>query len=683
MTRTACTCQREGPGTMLPYMRTIGDASFPVSPIGIQRRWRQHTVGLLAKTKKPLYAVKTEALAPPISGWKKFGGAVPLPIIDAAETAEGAAGAACQSLKEEGNALFAAKRYVEAEAKWSRALEFISHLGESDQVAVALFANRAEARLRGEQWELALADANAALSRRPDHDKALLRAAVATRELKRVDEALALVKKCVDAHPRHAEAKQMLRELEESIEEERRSKPGRTQAARTKWANSLKNSGEGALGEAGNALSARDQNNEKGLKAFEGYADKRGEKKPRPPLTELPYHKMGLPQDQIDLMDKFFQEMREKKDKEEAEAKEKDDAYRKVTEEFRLRAQAEDATAELEGPQGATAQPAAEAKAPSPSTRPPPEAKPAQQTHGWGRTLQQRQALERVRLTQSEKNEIDALFGSAAEAEASAIQASASKVRSMSTREEAKAMTERQRRLQEAQATIGGRVGGEGNFAPGPRDNRTARERELDEEEALEARQRKLDALGYLQSMKSFRRGEPHKFEQAAGEVYAWWTLPAGVSGKEVKVQVSKFGGHLKVTARDVAIFDRPLFKQVRGDDVVWSIEDGDLHLTLTKMERNQVWDQLGEEVEILRDEQGEPLEHTIPEPMSSADRIDNFRQMIQGDDGERVSYDDLTKDQRHIVDVIRRYEHARATGDKQALLEAELDMEEMGPLVV
>merc|ERR1712185_879108 len=53
---------------------------------------------------------------------------------------------------------------------------------------------------------------------------------------------------------------------------------------------------------------------------------------------------------------------------------------------------------------------------------------------------------------------------------------------------------------------------------------------------------------------------------------------------------------------------------------------------------------------------------------MTAQDRVAKFRQMVNGDDGDYTSYSDMEPGARHLVDVLRRYEHARATGDRRSL---------------
>merc|ERR1712203_92354 len=125
------------------------------------------------------------------------------------------------------------------------------------------------------------------------------------------------------------------------------------------------------------------------------------------------------------------------------------------------------------------------------------------------------------------------------------------------------------------------------------------------------------------------------------------------------------------------------LFHLVRANDMVWSMDRGELSLTLTKVERNKLWEQFDEVPEPRRDESGAVIPEIVPEALSSRKRMDQFRKMVQGDDGQRTCYDDLDPSSRDLVDAMRRFEHARATGDRDALALAELDLEEFGKLVI
>jgi len=132
-----------------------------------------------------------------------------------------------------------------------------------------------------------------------------------------------------------------------------------------------------------------------------------------------------------------------------------------------------------------------------------------------------------------------------------------------------------------------------------------------------------------------------------------------------------------------VTIFDRKLFKAIRADDLIWSLEDTELHLTITKAERNKMWDQLGEEAAIKKDKQGNVIPETLPESASAADRMNKFRQMVTGDDGEYVSYEDLDPAGRKLVDASRKYEQAMASGDKKKQAESAMELEELGRFVI
>merc|ERR1719343_1996035 len=106
---------------------------------------------------------------PPSTGWMKFGGAFPLPRVEAAISAAQAALVAAEEFKEQGKALFSERRFDDADAIWTRALS-LPDLEEGD-IQSALFSNRAEAKLRQFKWQAALDDANEALARKPNHDK--------------------------------------------------------------------------------------------------------------------------------------------------------------------------------------------------------------------------------------------------------------------------------------------------------------------------------------------------------------------------------------------------------------------------------------------------------------------------------------------------------------------------------
>jgi len=581
---------------------------------------------ILGQDRKPIYAVQDESTTPPSSGWKKFTGEAPIPQVQGMDSLKDAAEAAALAMKQEGNMLFAARSYKEAEAKWSRALSLLDRHGEEGEVQIALYANRAESKLRLSRWEEALADAEAALERKPTHDKAMLRGAVALRGLRRFGEAQAMVQRCLDADPRHAEAKQLLREIDQQVEGERiRMVPVRAKAAREKLR-------DADLSAIPRAFDTKDINNKNGLQAFSGYSDIRsGYDSEQVLVSELPYHKMGLPDQQVELMDNFFTELRAQKKQQAMSQRKEASAYALVKSEYRQRA-LEDRALGKASPKDMpqlpnAASPGADAMETNENVPLPVLMAHPQLSISRGPLMS-----EKSKLSFQDKSEIDELFKP---------------------------------------------------FKAKADDRRTPLEKQLDEEEAEEQAEAARLALEDLQKLKTARNGEPTRFEQAAGELYCWWALPAGITGKEVKVQGLNSGQRLIVQVRDVVIFDRPLFHHIRGDDIVWSVDAGELSLTLTKGERSQLWDQLGAVGDVQFDDSGKAVKDTIPEPMSGGDRIEKFRQMVTGDDGHQTSYSELDPKGRDLVDAMRRFEHARATGDQNALALAEHDLAEFGKLVI
>mmetsp|Transcript_33466 Transcript_33466/g.77130 ORF Transcript_33466/g.77130 Transcript_33466/m.77130 type:complete len:644 (+) Transcript_33466:25-1956(+) len=580
---------------------------------------------IIGQDRKPLYAVQSDSTSPPESGWRKFSGLLPIPRIqcsvlgDAVETA-------ALALKEQGNALFAARSYKEAAAIWSRGLSTLSRgQGQEGQLSqlqlqVTFFANRAEALLRLERWEEALADCEAALAIRPTHDKALLRAAVALRNLRRYGDAQEMVQRCLEVDPRHQEAKTLLRELEQCLDGERRQMPARAKAAKEKLRESALQKGrEVDFSSIPRAFDAKDLNNKKGFAAFEGYSKMHEKQAKEVPIADLPYHKMGLPSEQVDLMDNFFREIRAAKKQQATEQKRGTTNYELVKNEYRERVLEDQALGRQDPTEGLQQffqerkQEAIEEEVPLPSLVVKPASKRAPEL-----------ATDKVGLSSAEKAEIDDLF------------------KGFKTRLEA-----------------------------------------LEAEEEAERKQMETQALEQLHALKGRRKGEPTRFEQAGGELYCWWSLPPGIVSKDVKVQASNGGTRLSLEVKGITIFDRPLFHHIRGDDVLWSLDAGELALTLTKGERNKLWDQLGAVSDIQFDANGKAISSSVPEPMSANDRLKKFKEMVEGDDGHQARYEDLGDSGKQLVDAIRRYEHARATGDQNALALAEHDLEELGRVVI
>jgi tetratricopeptide (TPR) repeat protein len=264
---------------------------------------------ILGQDQKPLYAVQAPAqsLTPPTTGWRKFGGALPLPRIQAMGSTAKAALAMATAWKEEGKDLFAVRQYEDAETLWTRALGLDGLTDET--ILVALYSNRAEVRLRRSKWLLALTDTDAVLRMQPGHEKAMLRASVALRELKKYDMARYLVQQCLDADPRHAEAKQLLADLDALMKEEGEEEAVTSPIPRV-----------------------QEWNGKKGLKAFMGYSD--AKRTAEAPLSSLPYHFLGLPKNEVDMMDAYFQEMRDIRDENALIEKENKEMYKNIRKEF-------------------------------------------------------------------------------------------------------------------------------------------------------------------------------------------------------------------------------------------------------------------------------------------------------------------------------------------------------------
>jgi len=292
---------------------------------------------ILGQDRKPLYAVQSPDMLPPPTGWRKFKGAAPLPQFQGPCSYANAATTAAESFKLTGKTLFQANRYGEAEAKWTRALCLA---GDKDAaLKVALYSNRSEARLRLSKFDAALSDAQEALKIKPTHDKALLRAAVAAREMKMYSEAYDFVQKCIEINPRHVDAKVLLADLEYMIQDIQSAQPDLAKMARLKLEESIKLHEEE---QRGKKLGARDLNMLNGVRAFAGYGETREKlaaaKDERPPISSLPYHHVGLPAGQVQVMDKFFQEQRDRKDYEKTAAKKAKDNYAKIKQEYKARA---------------------------------------------------------------------------------------------------------------------------------------------------------------------------------------------------------------------------------------------------------------------------------------------------------------------------------------------------------
>ena len=145
---------------------------------------------LVSKDRKPFYGVRTNDVRIPGVGWQCFYGPPPGPTDVRATSWEEHFLSAAGSLKEEGNVAMKAGRSAEAEMRYGEAIELM--LGYDEvvdssrplrELQLALFANRAEARLRQQLWEKSLEDSEFVLARDPLHAKAAVRLAKAWKGL--------------------------------------------------------------------------------------------------------------------------------------------------------------------------------------------------------------------------------------------------------------------------------------------------------------------------------------------------------------------------------------------------------------------------------------------------------------------------------------------------------------------
>jgi len=294
---------------------------------------------ILGQDRKPLYAVETNALIPPQTGWLLFAASSPAPRLQGMGSVADAATLAAQNWKDQGNAFFAAQKYHEAEAKWTRGL-CLSDRVSDETIPVALYSNRAEARLRTKRWDEALDDAQAALRRNSTHEKALLRGAVAARELKNYGLSQEMVQQCLDAHPRSAEAKQLMLDLEQLVHFASRA-PAGDGKLKEQWLNRITET------DLPKGFSTKDINSKKGFKAFNGYAGGRKGTQEQTPVSALPYHFMGLPPDQVAQTDMLYEEMRNFKEAKERMRKKEMEEYAEVRQSYKVRAKEDEAMGKL------------------------------------------------------------------------------------------------------------------------------------------------------------------------------------------------------------------------------------------------------------------------------------------------------------------------------------------------
>ena len=151
---------------------------------------------LLSKDRKPFYGVRTNDVQVPPAGWQCFYGPPPAPGRVQATSWEEHFLSAAGSLKEEGNTAMKAGRPVEAERCYSEAIDLmlgydqvLESTSSLRELQLALFANRAEARLRQQLWDSSLEDSEFVLTRDPLHAKAAVRLAKAWKGLGRLGRA--------------------------------------------------------------------------------------------------------------------------------------------------------------------------------------------------------------------------------------------------------------------------------------------------------------------------------------------------------------------------------------------------------------------------------------------------------------------------------------------------------------
>jgi len=532
---------------------------------------------IIGQDRKPLYAIKTEAMVPPASGWKRFEGSLPMPQVKGCNGLAAGALEAAKSFKEQGNGLFNSRRYDEADAVWTRALG-LNRLLQDETIQVALYSNRSEARLRMERWEGALMDAKAALQKRPTHDKALLRAAVAARELRRLDIAQDFVLKCLEAHPKQPEARQLLMDIDQLIASEQDLIPSRARDVRKMLRESALGKSNELLDETPKAFDAKDQNSLKGFKAFKGYSNNRTTTLDRVPLQSLPYHNMGLAEEEVKKLDDMFQEVRNKRD-EKLEKKQRDkEKYAKVREEYRMRTQediAEGRAPPLEKVMKSVAAEMAQQRAAREVLEQQQElAKQAladKEATGWSRQqAPQKVRTEPAELSTNDAQEIDALF-------AGYFQTNQQLQVTAPSGEGQTKPSVRQERLAKARAIVSGAA----SFEPRPKEQ--VPDEKLKEKIRTE-----------LQVMYVNRHGEPSRLEQTAVELRCWWTLPTEVGSGDVSVKCTGGGSSLLIQVLDTKLFDQPLFAEAVADEVTWSVEDGELHVLIPKSKTGKEWKTLG-----------------------------------------------------------------------------------------
>lgn len=109
-------------------------------------------------------------------------------------------------LKDKGNAALAANNIQEAVKFYTEAINL-------DPSNAVLYSNRSAAYAKGEQYDLALADATKAVELKPDWSKAYSRKGAALAYLGNYDEAIATYEKGLEVDPNNAQLKDGLNEV--------------------------------------------------------------------------------------------------------------------------------------------------------------------------------------------------------------------------------------------------------------------------------------------------------------------------------------------------------------------------------------------------------------------------------------------------------------------------------------
>lgn len=145
----------------------------------------------------PAYGVQSEDAVAPDCGWRALRGRHPAPETVSSISWEDHLLTSCTLLKDKGNFSMQQNRYAEGESRYTEGIsclemhdDLLETCDKLQQLLMALYANRAEARLRLRSWEQALDDCHWVLWWDAGHAKAIVRAAKACRGLAWWDQAV-------------------------------------------------------------------------------------------------------------------------------------------------------------------------------------------------------------------------------------------------------------------------------------------------------------------------------------------------------------------------------------------------------------------------------------------------------------------------------------------------------------